>query len=121
MNRRLGILVLALLCAPSAARAGRAAYEHYLRGLLFERQGSYRNALSEFQATIGLDPADVDPKARLVDDLNIDSLDWVDLTMRLEETLSIDLGDERFASMSTVQDVVDLVYAALVEAHGAPA
>jgi acyl carrier protein len=85
---------------------------------------SRARVLDEIRATmarIGLDPSDVRPQARLVDNLAIDSLDWADLTMRLEETLSIDLGDERLASMKTVQDVVDLVYAALVEARGAPA
>ena len=85
---------------------------------------SRSRVLDELRATmarIGLDPSDVDPQARLVDNLAIDSLDWADLTMRLEETLSIDLGEERLASMGTVQDVIDLVYAALVEARGAPA
>lgn len=77
--------------------------------------------IRETLAQIGLDPARVDPGARLVDDLDLDSLDWVDLTMRLEESFSVDLQDERFSSVRTVQDVVDLVYAALVAAHRAPA
>lgn len=49
------LILLALACAVPAS-AGRIAYDHYLRGLLFERQGRYRSALSEYQATIGLDP-----------------------------------------------------------------
>jgi len=85
---------------------------------------SRQSVLDEIRATmaqIGLDPADVDPATHLVDDLDLDSLDWVDLAMRLEETLSIALLEERFASLRTVEDVVDLVYAAAVEARGAPA
>ncbi|MEE2775273.1 MAG: acyl carrier protein, partial [Acidobacteriota bacterium] len=71
-------------------------------------------------ARIGLDPAGVDPETHLVDDLDLDSLDWVDLAMRFEETFSIELPEKRFASVRIVQDIVDLVYAALVEANGAP-
>jgi acyl carrier protein len=69
-------------------------------------------------AQIGVDPAGIEPAAQLADDLDLDSLDWVDLASQLEENLSITLTDERFASVRTVQDVVDRVYRALVEAHG---
>jgi acyl carrier protein len=65
-------------------------------------------------ARIGLDPANVQLAAHLVDDLDLDSLDWVDLAIQLEEALSIDLREERFTSVRTVQDVVDCAYAALV-------
>jgi acyl carrier protein len=85
---------------------------------------SRQRALDVVRATmarIGVDPAGVDPAAQLVDDLDLDSLDWVDLAMQLEETLSIALREERFASLRTVQDVVDRVYEALVEATDAPA
>ena len=84
---------------------------------------SKQRVLVEVRATIariGLGPADVDPATHLVDDLDLDSLDWVDLAMRLEETLFIALQDERFASLRTVQDIVDRAYAAVVEAHGVP-
>ena len=50
--------------------------------------------------------------AHLVDDL--DSLDRVDLAMQFEETFSIELQEESFKSVRTVQDVVDFIYEALV-------
>jgi acyl carrier protein len=84
---------------------------------------SRQRVLDEIRATlarIGLDPRDVDPVAHLVDDLDLDSLDWVDLAIELEQTIPIDLREESFASLRTVQDVVDRVYAALVEARSAP-
>ncbi len=72
-------------------------------------------------ACIGLDPAEVDPAAHLVDDLDLDSLDWVDLAMRLEETFPIALREERFASLRTVQDLVDRIYSELLEVRSGPA
>jgi acyl carrier protein len=65
-------------------------------------------------ARIGLDPENVHLAAHLVDDLDLDSLDWVDFAIQLEETLSIDLREERFTSIRTVQDIVDRACAALV-------
>jgi acyl carrier protein len=54
-------------------------------------------------------PEDVVPEARLVDDLALDSLDWADLALRLEETLRVELHDEKLARLATIQDVVDLI------------
>jgi acyl carrier protein len=77
--------------------------------------------IRETMACIGLDPADVNPAAHLVDDLDLDSLDWVDLAMRLEETFPIPLQESRFASLRTVQDLVDRIHTSLLEAQGDPA
>jgi acyl carrier protein len=67
---------------------------------------------------IGLSPGDVAPSARLVDDLELDSLDWVDLALRLETALEVELHDEKLASLVTVQDVVDLVRERLAAGDG---
>lgn len=85
---------------------------------------SRERILDEIRAAIesmGLDPAEVDPAAHLVDDLDFDSLDWVDLAMRLEETFPIPLRELTFASLRTVRDLADRIYSALLEAQGAPA
>jgi acyl carrier protein len=80
--------------------------------------------LDEIRATLaelGLDPADVGPAAQLADDLDLDSLDWVDLAMRLEDAFGVTLREERFDSLRTVQDVVELICTALAEGHGSAA
>ena len=64
-------------------------------------------------AQLGLAPADVDPGAHLVDDLDLDSLDWVDLALGLEKRLGVALREQRFASVRTVCDIVDQVLAGL--------
>jgi acyl carrier protein len=67
----------------------------------------------EVMAQLGLGPSDVPPQTRLVADLDLDSLDWVDLAMRLEERLQVPLREERFAALRTVDDVIRHVEKAL--------
>lgn len=67
----------------------------------------------KLMAQLDLAPLDVAPTAYLGDDLELDSLDQMDLLVHLEEHFDIDLRDEPLASVRTVQDVVDGVIAAL--------
>ena len=57
-----------------------------------------------------LDPADAIPGARLLEDLDLDSIDLVALAMRLEQDTGIHLKDERLRSLSTVEEVVGFVF-----------
>lgn len=82
---------------------------------------SRERVLEELRATlagIGVDPAGVEPGAHLVDDLDLDSLDWVDVALQLEDNLCIALQAERFASLRTVDDAIERIYEALVESTG---
>lgn len=54
-----------------------------------------------------LDAADVVLEARLYEDLDIDSIDAVDLVIRLRELTGTRVDPEDFRSVRTVQDVVD--------------
>jgi acyl carrier protein len=56
----------------------------------------------------GADPGAVNRDATL-EDIDIDSLDLVELTQVVEETYDISLEGEDFKSIKTVGDVVDLV------------
>lgn len=49
------------------------------------------------------------PTATLEDDLGIDSLDRVELSILLEEEFSIDIEADAVAAWSTVQDVIETV------------
>ena len=51
----------------------------------------------------------------LADDLGLDSLDIVGITMELEERLDISLEDEEVANVETVSDIVELVVAKKVD------
>jgi acyl carrier protein len=67
---------------------------------------------------IGLEPHRVVPEAHLVDDLDLDSLDWVDLALRLEDALPVVIREETLASVRTIADVVALLREHLSRAGG---
>lgn len=56
-----------------------------------------------------VEPREVTREAHLFDDLDIDSIDAVDLIVRLKEFTSADIDPERAKKVRTVGDVVDLV------------
>jgi acyl carrier protein len=68
---------------------------------------------------IGIDPAAIEPAADLVDDLDLDSLDWVDLALQLEDELGVPVQEARFVSLRTVQDIVDRIHEALARRRDA--
>ena len=57
-----------------------------------------------------IEPARITPEARLYDDLDIDSIDAVDLIVQLKPLVGKRLNAEAFKSVRTVQDVVDALY-----------
>lgn len=56
--------------------------------------------------TLSCGPEQVTMDARLVEDLEADSLDAVELNMALEETLGFAVEDDALAEMKTVGDIV---------------
>ena len=53
---------------------------------------------------------DITLKARLSEDLDLDSIDAVDLVVKLQELTGQRIKPDEFKSVRTVQDVVDRVY-----------
>lgn len=58
---------------------------------------------------LGVDAKDVRPDASFVDDLGADSLDTVELVMRLEEEFDAEIPDEDAEKIVTVQDAVGYI------------
>jgi acyl carrier protein len=58
-------------------------------------------------------PAEVLLESHLIEDLDLDSIDAIDLAVKLEERVGLDLEEKQLRSLRLVQDVVDLVYAHL--------
>lgn len=56
-----------------------------------------------------VDPAAIHPDAHLVDDLDLDSIDAIDLAVKLEEETGRDISEEDLRGLQVVQDVVDLL------------
>lgn len=56
-----------------------------------------------------LDPEQITPQARLYEDLDLDSIDAVDMVVHLQKRTGKKIKPEDFKAVRTVQDVVEAV------------
>ena len=75
----------------------------------------YARIVEILQETFDIDTARITPEARLYDDLDIDSIDAVDLIVQLKPLAGKRLNAEAFKSVRTIQDVVDALYQLICE------
>lgn len=61
--------------------------------------------------TVNIDEADIKLEATLKDDLGIDSLDAVEISIALEDAFEITIPQEELANFTTVKDIVDYIEA----------
>ena len=66
-------------------------------------------AIREHLGGRGLDATKVVPEADLLRDLDLDSLDTMELTLGLEERFGIEIPDQELEGLVTVADAVGLV------------
>lgn len=66
-------------------------------------------------AEFELDRAAIKLDTHLADELDLDSIDAIDLAVRLEEKSGHALEEEELKGLETICDVVDLIYAKLQE------
>ncbi len=62
-----------------------------------------------------LEPERISPDARLYDDLEIDSIDAIDLMDRLRQLTGKKIAADRFRSVRTIGDLVDALQQTLCE------
>ncbi len=60
---------------------------------------------------LNVDPSEVVPEAKFVDDLGADSLDLVELIMTMEEEFDIEIPDEDQEKILCVKDAIDYINA----------
>lgn len=63
----------------------------------------------ELNALFDIAEADIRPEARLYEDLDLDSIDAVDLVVRLQEVTKKRIQPDQFKGVRTVDDIVDAV------------
>ncbi|MDE2406774.1 MAG: acyl carrier protein [Xanthomonadaceae bacterium] len=68
------------------------------------------------QDTFEIAPERITPEAQLYGDLDIDSIDAVDLIVQLKPLLGGKLQPEAFKAVRTVQDVVDVLHGLIRDA-----
>ena len=59
--------------------------------------------------TFELDPKKITTEARLIDDLGLDSIDAIDLAVKLQELTGERVAEETLKSLRTVADVVTVI------------
>ncbi|MCR5028370.1 MAG: acyl carrier protein [Fibrobacter sp.] len=75
-----------------------------------EKQQIYDKIREALIEDFELKPEKVVPEARLYEDLNLDSIDAVDLIVKLKTFIPRNIDPDVFKSMRTLQDVVDGIY-----------
>ena len=75
----------------------------------------YEKIASVLVELFEVDPAQISPEANLYQDLDIDSIDAVDLVVELKKVTGKKIQPDDFKAVRTVQDIVDAVQALLDE------
>ena len=73
------------------------------------REQLYRELVSIMENLFEIDPADVKPESRLFEDLELDSIDAVDMIVQIQKKTGRRFQPEDFKQVKTVQDVVDVL------------
>lgn len=70
----------------------------------------YGQLLGVLEELFEVEPAQVTPELSLIDDLDIDSIDAVDMAVKLNELTGKKIQPAEFKHIRTVQDVVEVIY-----------
>lgn len=76
---------------------------------LQSKEDIYKKVVEILSQIFKLDPAVITPQADLYNDLDIDSIDAIDLLVKLQQMTGKRMKPEAFKSARTVQDVVDAI------------
>ncbi|MDQ3962967.1 MAG: acyl carrier protein [Actinomycetota bacterium] len=74
-----------------------------------ENAGTILQAIKDHLGSRGLEASKIEPGAELLGDLDLDSLDTVELSLGLEERFGIEIPDEDLEGLVTVADAVALI------------
>lgn len=74
------------------------------------KQDVYTQVADALVELFELDEAEITPDAKLYQELDLDSIDAVDLVVHLQNVTGKKIKPDEFKAVRTVQDVVDSVY-----------
>ena len=75
----------------------------------------YQRIVQILQETFDIEAERIQPQAKLYEDLDINSIDAVDLIVQLKPLAGKRLNAESFKSVRSIQDVVDALYGLITE------
>ena len=70
---------------------------------------TFENVRDIIVSTLSCDAEEVKLETNLVEDLEADSLEIVELSMALQETLGVGIEDEDLEKIHTVQDILEYI------------
>ncbi len=73
------------------------------------RNQIFEDVSRELQSLFEISKEDITPEARLYEDLDLDSIDAVDIIVRLQEITKKRIRPDQFKSVRTVDDVVKAI------------
>ncbi|AWP33352.1 acyl carrier protein [Pantoea sp. MBLJ3] len=76
---------------------------------MMNKEEIYQEVTSLLTSLFEIAPEDIHPEARLYEDLELDSIDAVDMVVHLQKRTGRKIKPEIFRAVRTVQDVVDAV------------
>lgn len=76
---------------------------------MMNKEQIYQEVASLLTSLFEIVPEDIHPEARLYEDLELDSIDAVDMVVHLQKRTGRKIKPETFRAVRTVQDVVDAV------------
>ncbi|GAB3342907.1 acyl carrier protein [Chromohalobacter beijerinckii] len=76
---------------------------------LSQRENIYQHVRQTLAELFEIDAAEITPQARLYEDLDIDSIDAVDLVVELKKYTGRRIDPSDFKSVRTIDDVVSAV------------
>ncbi|ADF64370.1 TPA: acyl carrier protein [Enterobacter cloacae] len=74
-----------------------------------EQETLYQEVSALLIKLFELDPELITPQARLYEDLDLDSIDAVDMVVNLQKKTGHKIKPETFKAVRTVQDIVEVV------------
>ncbi len=74
------------------------------------KQELFDHLVTILQETFDIEAENIKPESRLYEDLDIDSIDAVDLLVKLKPIVGKRLQPDAFKLVRTIQDVVDAVH-----------
>ncbi|MCL2916442.1 acyl carrier protein [Shewanella corallii] len=80
------------------------------------RQAIFEQVQNTLVELFELDAADITPEAQLYQELDLDSIDAVDLVVHLQNQTGKKIKPEDFKSVRTVNDIVDALIVLMQEA-----
>ena len=74
------------------------------------KEAIYQKVVQILTETFDLSPQQITPDAQLVQDLDLDSIDAVDLVVKLQQYTDRKINPEAFKQVRTVDDVVEAIH-----------